>query len=104
MPIPEGITADKIPLENLYGTGVVLDFRNKKKWDTISAAELEKATPKIEKGDFVVINTGWHTWLNWLKPNKAYEYYNCYPGFVTRCGGLADQEGCESDSGDMACL
>jgi kynurenine formamidase len=63
----------------LYGTGVVLDFRNKKKWDTITAADLEKATPKIQAGDFVVINTGWQTWL---KPDKAYEYYHYYPGLV----------------------
>ncbi len=77
--IPGGLTADKIPLENLYGTGVVLDFRNKKKWDTITAADLEKATPKIQRGDFVVINTGWQTWL---KPDKAYEYYHYYPGLV----------------------
>ncbi|MFC2006724.1 cyclase family protein [Chloroflexota bacterium] len=77
--IPGGITADKIPLENLYGTGVVLDFRHKKKWDTITAADLEKATPKIEPGDIVLMNTGWHAWL---KPDKAYEYYHYYPGLV----------------------
>ena len=77
--IPEGITADKIPLENLYGTGVIIDMRNKGKWGIITAEDFEKATPKIEAGDFVVVNTGWHTWL---KPNKAYEYYNYYPGLV----------------------
>jgi len=94
--IPEGITADKIPLENLYGTGVVLDFRNKKKWDTISAAELEKATPKIEKGDFVVINTGWHTWL---KPNKAYEYYNYYPGLLPDAADWLIKKGVKAIAG-----
>ncbi len=77
--IPDGITADKLPLENLYGTGVIIDMRNKGKWDTITAADLEKATPKIQLGDFVVVNTGWQTWL---KPDKAYEYYNYYPGLV----------------------
>jgi len=77
--MPEGITADKIPLENLYGTGVIIDMRNKGKWDTITAEDFEKATPKIEAGDFVVVNTGWQTWL---KPDKSYEYYNYYPGLV----------------------
>ncbi|MFC2045067.1 cyclase family protein [Chloroflexota bacterium] len=77
--LPDGISADKIPMENLCGTGVVLDFRGKKKWDTITAADLEKATPRIEEGDFVVINTGWQTWLS---PGRAYEYYNYYPGLV----------------------
>jgi len=75
--IPDGITANEVPLENLYGTGVVLDFRNKKKWEAITAADLEKATPKIEPGDIVVINTGWHTRL---EPGKEYDYFNHYPG------------------------
>ena len=52
---PEGITLKKIPLENLYGTGVILDMRNKKKWDLITADDFEKATPKIQEGDFVVV-------------------------------------------------
>ena len=77
--IPDGVTADKISLGNLYGTGVVLDFRNKKKWDTITAVDLEKATPKIQEGDFVVINTGWQVWL---AQDRAYDYYNYYPGLV----------------------
>ncbi|MFC2044734.1 cyclase family protein [Chloroflexota bacterium] len=77
--IPSGLTADKIPLENIYGTGVIIDMRNKKKWDTITADDFEKATPNIQQGDFVVVNTGWQTWL---KPNKGYEYYHYYPGLL----------------------
>jgi len=77
--IPGGTTADKIPLENLYGTGVVLDFRHKKKWEAITAGDLEKATPKIQAGDFVVINTGWHTRV---PPEKVYDYCHHYPGLV----------------------
>ena len=81
--IPGGTSADKIPLENFYGTGVVIDMRHKKKWDTITAEDFEKATPKIEAGDFVVVNTGWQ---EWFKPvgmgDRAYEYFNYYPGLV----------------------
>jgi len=77
--IPEGITADKIPLEDLYGTGVIIDMRNKGKWDIITAEDFEKATPKIEEGDFVVVNTGWQ---KRLAPDKAYDYYHNYPGIV----------------------
>jgi kynurenine formamidase len=76
--IPSGTNADEIPLENLYGTGVVLDFRKKKKWEAITAADLEKATPKIQAGDFVVINTGWQT--RWEPPGNNYEYLHTYPG------------------------
>jgi kynurenine formamidase len=77
--IPDGITADQIPLENLFGTGVVLDFRNKGKWDRITTEDFEKAKPKIEAGDFVVCNTGWQKHLS---PTKQYEYWHNYPGLV----------------------
>ncbi len=77
--IPEGITADQIPLENLYGTGVILDMRNKGKWGKITAEDFEKATPKIQPGDFVVVNTGWQKVLT---PTKVYEYYHYYPGML----------------------
>jgi kynurenine formamidase len=76
--IDYGKGVDEIPLENCYGTGVVVDFRSKKKWDTITAADFEKATPKIERGDFVVCNTGWQKWYR----VQDYEYYCHYPGLV----------------------
>ena len=73
-----GWGAGEIPLEKCYGTGVVVDFRYMKKWDRITAEDFEKAKPKIEEGDIVIINTGWHHW--WWK--KAYVYHNHYPGLV----------------------
>lgn len=48
-----------LPLESYYGTGVVISIQ-KKKWEKIMPEDLEKATPKIEKGDIVIINSGWH--------------------------------------------
>ncbi len=75
-PSEGGIMLDKIPLENCYGTGVVVDFRYMKKWHIFTTDDLEKAKPKIEPGDFVVFNTGWHKL--WRVNN--YDYYNYYPG------------------------
>ena len=71
-PSEGGIMLDKIPLENCFGTGVVVDFRYMKKWQIVTPNDLEKAKPKIESGDFVVFNTGWHKY--WRYDN--YEYYN----------------------------
>ena len=51
-------TAD-LPLESYYGTGVVVKIE-KKKWEKILPEDLEKARPKIEKGDIVIINSGQH--------------------------------------------
>ncbi len=74
--IEDGISVDKIPLENCYGTGVVVDMRKKKKWDKITADDFENATPKIKAGDFVVVNTGWN------KEWPTYAYWHYYPGLV----------------------
>ena len=75
-PSEGGIFLDKVPLENCYGTGIVVDFRYMKKWHIITPEDLENATPKIQKGDFVVCNTGWHKYWRW----DNYAYYNHYPG------------------------
>lgn len=72
-----GWNIDEIPLDRCYGTGVVVDMRHKGKWDIITAEDLEKATPKIEEGDFVVVNTGWHKYFM----KQQYVYMNHYPGF-----------------------
>ncbi|OGO24062.1 MAG: hypothetical protein A2144_12300 [Chloroflexi bacterium RBG_16_50_9] len=72
-----GLTIDQIPLERCYGTGVVVDMRHKKKWDIITAEDLENAKPKIKEGDFVVVNTGWHKYFL----THHYVYMNYYPGF-----------------------
>jgi kynurenine formamidase len=49
----------EIPLDCYYGTGVVVDIP-KKRWELITAKDLEKARPKIEKGDIVIVHTGWN--------------------------------------------
>ena len=76
------LTADKIPLEKFYGTGVILDLRYMKKWQVVTPEDLEKATPKVEEGDIVLMNTGWH---HYWRVND-FVYYNHYPGLYTEAG------------------
>ena len=47
------------PLWRLVGTGVCVDIP-KEKWGVITPEDLENTTPKIEEGDIVMINTGFH--------------------------------------------
>ncbi len=77
-----GTTSDKVPLEKFYGTGVVVDFRYMKKWQVVTAADLEKAKPKIQPGDIVLMNTGWHH--HWQV--NDYVYYSHYPGLYAEAG------------------
>ena len=69
-----GMFTDEIPLEKYYGTGVAVSIP-KKKWEKIMPEDLENAKPKIEKGDIVMINTGWHH-----KYADSTEYFCYSPG------------------------
>jgi kynurenine formamidase len=49
----------KFELWRFFGTGVAVSIP-KKRWEVITARDLENARPKIEPGDIVMINTGTH--------------------------------------------
>lgn len=65
------------PLWRFFGTGVAVSIP-KSKWEVITAEDLENATPKIQEGDMVFINTGMHT-----KMKDTDEYYAYSPGIYT---------------------
>jgi len=70
----------ELPLDLYYGTAAVVDIP-KKQWELITAKDLEKAKPKIEKGDIVIIHTGWNKY--WGDNEK----YFCYsPGLGREAG------------------
>jgi kynurenine formamidase len=55
--IADGPTMDEVPLERLYGAGVVWRF-DKPDGGIIDVADLERATPRMQAGDIVLIDTG----------------------------------------------
>jgi len=59
-----------------FGNGVVLSIP-KGSYETITAKDLEAATPAVKEGDIVVINTGWHH-----KYSDGLEYYGESPGLT----------------------
>ncbi len=71
---------DEIPLESYYGTGVVVDIP-KEKWGVITPDDLEKARPKIEKGDIVIVHTGWHHYYG-----DSRKYFAYSPGLYREAG------------------
>ena len=62
------------PLWRLFGTGVAVSIP-KGKWGVITPEDLENARPKIEEGDIVMINTGFHH--KWADTD---EYFGYGPG------------------------
>ena len=97
--LPEGITIDKVPLETFIGPGVVVSIPTKK-WEVITAKHLEAAEPKIQKGDFVVINTGWHK----LYRVNNYAYMNHYGGMYREAGEWFVEKGVKAVGVDQPAL
>ena len=51
---------DEVPLPHFFGSGIVVSMP-KKKWESITYDDLEKAGGKIVRPhDVVIVNTGWH--------------------------------------------
>ena len=56
----QGKRIDEFPIETFMGKAVVIDFRHLPDCYAIKSEDLEKAEPKIEEGDILIINTGRH--------------------------------------------
>ena len=72
--IQRGADLAAIPVDRFFGNGAVLDVP-KKRWEVVTAADLQAARPAIKRGDIVVIVTGWHH-----KYSDGLEYYGESPG------------------------
>ena len=61
--IADGPTIDEVPLDRLYGPGVIwhIDAPDR---GAIDVADLERATPRMQAGDIVLIDTGWWRYVN----------------------------------------
>ncbi len=97
--IGDGPTIDQVPLNRLYGQGVIwrIDMPPR---GAIGPAELERATPKIQRGDIVLIDTGW-----WEKVNtEDYEEHPVLTGEASKwlIAHGAKLVGVDSSSPDLA--
>jgi len=89
---------DEIPLDSYYGTGVVVSIP-KGRWEVITAKDLEGARPKIQKGDIVIINTGWHKYWG---DNRTYFCYS--PGLYEEAGHWFVEKGVKAVGVDNQAL
>lgn len=72
--IQKGADLSELSEERFFGNGVVLSIP-KGSFEVITEVDLEAAIPKVQKGDIVVIVTGWHH-----KYADSLEYFGESPG------------------------
>jgi kynurenine formamidase len=61
--IADGPTMDQVPLDRLYGSGVIWRFDTADD-GVIDVADLERATPRMRPGDIVLIDSGRARYVN----------------------------------------
>jgi len=61
--IIDGPALDEVPFERLYGPGVVWKLQVEK-LSVIEPEHLEQARPKLERGDILLLDTGWAQHIN----------------------------------------
>jgi kynurenine formamidase len=61
--IADGPSFDQVPLNRLYGPGVVWSF-DVGEYGLIDVTDLEKARPEVQPGDIVLFDTGWSKRVN----------------------------------------
>jgi kynurenine formamidase len=95
----EGYYISQIPLDVLVNRGVVLDL-HMDELGKITCDNLEKAARKagLEKGDTVIINTGWHH--RWEEP----DYTTKFPGIVKSGAEWLVESGIKMVGVDWICI
>src|SRR5277367_5509776 len=96
--IPQTAAVGDLALERFFGTGVVVSIK-KKKWELIEPADLERAKPKIQPDDIVLINTGWHH-----KYADSKEYFGYAPGLSKRAAEWLVKKRVKLVGVDTACV
>lgn len=57
--LPDGKRITDYPVSRFIGEGVAADLKHKKAGEAITADDLGPVLPRIEKGDFLLLQTGW---------------------------------------------
>ena len=84
--LPDQPYLDGFELWRFFGNGGVLAIP-KGEWEYVEPSDLEAATPAVEEGDVVIVNTGWHH-----RYGDNMEYFGHAPGLSEAAAAwLADR-------------
>jgi len=75
-----GMTIDEIPLEWLYGPGVIVDLTDE--MDDLAAytPEMIESRVEVNKGDILILHTGWHRFAQFGDTPDEERYILRHPG------------------------
>ena len=78
--VTSGMTIDEIPLDWLYGPGVIVDLSDE--MDELGAYTPQMIEDRVEvrEGDILVLHTGWHRYGQFGKEADEERYIHLHPG------------------------
>jgi kynurenine formamidase len=75
-----GMTIDEIPLEWLYGPGVVVDLTDEMDELAVYTPEMIEKRIEVKKGDILFLHTGWHRYGQFGEEPDEEKYIHRHPG------------------------
>ena len=75
-----GMTIDEIPLEWLYGPGVIVDLTDEMDDCAVYTPELIEKRVEVRNGDLLVLHTGWHRFGQFGESPNEERYILYHPG------------------------
>ena len=75
-----GMTIDEIPLEWLYGPGVIVDLRDEMGDLGAYTPEMIESRVEVQDGDLLILHTGWHRYGQFGESPDEERYIHLHPG------------------------
>ncbi|UCG75464.1 MAG: cyclase family protein [Gemmatimonadota bacterium] len=75
-----GMTIDEIPLEWLYGPGVIVDLSDEMDDCGAYTPAMIEDRVEVRKGDIIVLHTGWHRFAQFGESPNEERYIHLHPG------------------------
>ena len=75
-----GMTIDEIPLEWLYGPGVIVDLTDEMDDCAVYTPEMIEKRVEVRNGDLLVLHTGWHRFGQFGESPNEERYILYHPG------------------------
>ena len=75
-----GMTIDEIPLDWLYGPGVIVDLSDEIDELDVYTQKKKKKRVEVKEGDLLILHTGWHKYAQFGEMPDEEKYIHRHPG------------------------
>ncbi len=75
-----GMTIDQIPLEWLYGPGIIVNLSDELDELGLYTPEMIESRVEVREGDILILHTGWHKYAQFGETPDEEKYIHVHPG------------------------